>query len=90
MRRDPVGITPEQRQQIIDEVSSGEFNIATAATKYNIPRMIINRWLNVVPTPSSDTDNSASNIETRDRIIQRRHLRPFRNHHFPLPTLKTD
>jgi hypothetical protein len=63
MRRDPAGITPEQRQQIIDEVSSGELDIATAATKYNIPQMVINRWLNVVPTRSSGTANSASNTE---------------------------
>ena len=63
MRRDPAGITPEQRQQIIDEVSSGKLDIASAATKYNIPQMVINRWLNVVPTRSTGITNSASSAE---------------------------
>lgn len=64
MRRDPAGITPEQRQQIIDEVSSGKLDIASAATKYNIPQMVINRWLNVVPTRSTSTTNSAPSAES--------------------------
>ena len=63
MRRDPAGITPEQRQQIIDEISSGKLDIASAAIKYNIPKMVINRWLNVVPTRSTGTANSDSSTK---------------------------
>ncbi len=64
MRRDPAGITPEQRQQIIDEISSDKLDIASAAIKYNIPKMVINRWLNVVPTRSTGTANSDSSTES--------------------------
>lgn len=58
MRRDPAGITPEQRQQIIDEISSGQIDVAAASIKYNIPQMVINRWLNVVPTRTTGNAES--------------------------------
>ncbi|MFL2871052.1 MAG: trypsin-like peptidase domain-containing protein [Pirellulaceae bacterium] len=63
MRRDPAGITPEQRQRIIDEISSGQLDIASAATKYNIPQMVINRWLNVVPSRSTGTTSAVPDSE---------------------------
>ena len=67
MRRDPAGITPEQRQRIIDEISSGQLDIASAATKYNIPQMVINRWLNVA---TATNDQKARNQAYRNILVR--------------------